>query len=246
MDIVVPELVLSQEHELVDRARAGDREAFGELVRLHRAKALGWATTLTDDSHLAEDIVQEALIRAFLHLGTLTDAKRFMPWFHRIVRNQALMKLRRGGPFGKERPFTSFVQKEQSSTASGTGEEVVDWSNIDSILFHLTDSAAEELRNRANPEESLLCKEMLKSIHLLFNCLNKRERDIFEAHFFGELPSSQIAALFNTTTANVYNSLSRSRGKLQKERNRISIQLYVERRAEFGLPSRNILPPPPI
>jgi DNA-directed RNA polymerase specialized sigma24 family protein len=89
------------ERELVDRARSGDNEAFGELVRMHRAHAIGWAGTLTQDSFLVEDIVQEALILAFLHLGTLTDAGQFKSWLHRIVRNQAYMKLRRGGPFSK-------------------------------------------------------------------------------------------------------------------------------------------------
>jgi RNA polymerase sigma factor (sigma-70 family) len=229
---VLPPQILGRENierELVDRARSGDNEAFGELVRIHRAQALGLAGKLTQDLHLAEDIVQEALIRAFLHLGTLTDAGRFMPWLHRIVRNQAYMKLRRGGPFGKERPFSSFEQK------------AVDWSDIDNILFRLTDHATEEARNRYDPEASLVRKEMLQSMHLLISCLKKRERAVFEARFFGELPPAEIAELFNTTTANVYNSLSRSRTKLQKERIRILIQGYVEKRVELGLPKRKIL-----
>jgi RNA polymerase sigma factor (sigma-70 family) len=232
------------DRELVDRARSGDNEAFGELVRMHRAQALGWVGSLTQDSFLAEDIVQEALIRAFLHLGTLADAGRLMPWLHRIVRNQAYMKLRRGGQFGKERPFSSFGQKEELITSEVKRNKSVDWSNIDCILFHLTDYAAEEARNRYDPEASLVRKETLQSIHLLISCLNKRERSIFEARFFGELPPTEIADLFNTTTANVYNSLSRSRVKLQRERIRISIQDYVEKRSELGLPKRKILATP--
>ncbi|AFC28221.1 ECF subfamily RNA polymerase sigma-24 subunit [Paenibacillus mucilaginosus 3016] len=49
----------SVEKELVERARSGDREAFGELVRMHRARALGWAGSLTRDAHMAEDIVDD-------------------------------------------------------------------------------------------------------------------------------------------------------------------------------------------
>jgi RNA polymerase sigma factor (sigma-70 family) len=235
-----------KQRELVDRARSGDQEAFGELVRRHRAKALGWAGSLTADSFLAEDIVQDALIRAFLHLGTLTDAGRFTPWLHRIVRNQAYMKLRRGGPFGKERPFASLCAKTDASPLSGGSEGQVDWGDIDSILFHLTDFSEEEAMRGQNPEACLLRKEMLQSIHMLITCLNKRERGIFEARFFGELPPAEIAALFNMTTANVYNSLSRSRVKLQKERIRVSLNIYVRRRAELGRPRRNILSPPPL
>jgi RNA polymerase sigma factor (sigma-70 family) len=235
---------IDKQRELVDRARSGDQEAFGELVRRHRAKALGWAGSLTADSFLAEDIVQDALIRAFLHLGTLSDAGRFTPWLHRIVRNQAYMKLRRGGPYGKERPFASLCAKADAPLLTGGGDGQVDWGDIDSILFHLTDFSEEEAMRGQNPEACLLRKEMLQSIHMLISCLNKRERGIFEARFFGELPPAEIANLFNTTTANVYNSLSRSRVKLQKERIRVSINLYVRRRQELGLPRRNILAPP--
>ncbi|MDF2713969.1 MAG: polymerase subunit sigma-24 [Paenibacillus sp.] len=71
------------EHEptdgsLIERARAGDRDAFGELVRRHRTKAFDWARNVARDPHLAEDIVQEALLRAFMHLGTLADMNRFL------------------------------------------------------------------------------------------------------------------------------------------------------------------------
>lgn len=235
-----------QERELVERARSGNQEAFGDLVRRHRAKALGIAGSLTKDVYLAEDIVQEALIRAFLHLGTLTDSSRFIPWLHRIVRNQAYMKLRRGGPHGKERPFVSFMSQSGLPADSGKNEQAVDWSDIDSILFHLTDQAGEEARNGQNPEQYLLRQEVLQSIHMLIRCLNKRERDIFEARFFGDLPPAEIADLFDTTTANVYNTLSRSRVKLKKERIRVSISLYVQRRAALGLPKRKILTPPKI
>jgi RNA polymerase sigma factor (sigma-70 family) len=84
---------------LVEQARHGDQEAFGELVRRHRAKAFGWAASITRDDFTAEDIVQDALIRAFLHLSKLLDSTRFVPWLQRIVYNQAYTKLRRGGPY---------------------------------------------------------------------------------------------------------------------------------------------------
>ncbi|MCR2804569.1 RNA polymerase sigma factor [Paenibacillus soyae] len=234
-----------REREWVERARAGDHEAFGELVRMHRAKALGLAGAMTKDAYLAEDIVQEALIRAFLHLGTLTDNGRFAAWLQRIVRNQAYMKLRRGGPYGNERPFESFKPAAQEQGGGAADPQSVDWFDIDSILFHLAGQAQEASRNSVNPEQCLIRKETLQGIHMLIRCLSKKERDIFEARFFGELPPQEIASLFGTTTAGVYNSLSRSRAKLQKERLRISIGLYVERRAALGLPRKKILAPPP-
>jgi RNA polymerase sigma factor (sigma-70 family) len=173
------ERMAEMEKEWVDRARSGDQEAFGELVRMHRAKALGLAGSLMKDSYLAEDVVQEALIRAFLHLGSLTDNSRFAAWLQRIVRNQAYMKLRRGGPYGNERPFQSFAGGTQEQSGNGADAEAVDWCNIDSILFHLAGQAQEASRNSSNPEQCLIRKETLQGIHMLIRCLNKRERDIF-------------------------------------------------------------------
>lgn len=236
----------SADYLLVEQARAGDQEAFGELVRRHRAEALGWAGRLTGDSHLAEDIVQEALLRAFLHMGTLANTDRFTPWLQRIVRNQAYMKLRRGGPFGKEQPYASLGPREKQAGAAGNGLEATGWGDLDQIMARLANHAAEEALRRYHPEDCLIRKETLESIRLLIHCLTKREREIFEARFFGELPPQEIAALFQMTTANVYNLLSRSRAKLHKERTRISIQMYVQRRGELGLPRRNILAPPRI
>ena len=83
-----------EDRDLVKYAQAGEHEAFGELVRRHRSKVYGYARTITRESYLAEDIVQEALIRAFMHLGKLVDVQRFLPWVHRIVRNQAYTRLK--------------------------------------------------------------------------------------------------------------------------------------------------------
>nr|WP_258567727.1 RNA polymerase sigma factor [Paenactinomyces guangxiensis] len=107
---------------LIGQARAGNREAFGELVRLHRARAMRWAVSISHDQHLAEDIVQEALIRAFLKLGSLMDVERFVPWLERIVRNEAYMKLRRGGPFRKELPMSGSANAGLPDSLSSLAE----------------------------------------------------------------------------------------------------------------------------
>jgi RNA polymerase sigma factor (sigma-70 family) len=129
----------NSEQELVAMAREGDPDAFGELVRRHRAKAIGVAKTLTRDTHLAEDIVQEALVKAFLKLGSLVDEKRFAMWLSRIVRNEAYMKLRRGGPHGKERPFTAWTGFTNRGT---TPADVYDAAAVRSVLRETEHKAA--------------------------------------------------------------------------------------------------------
>ncbi|MFC5407631.1 RNA polymerase sigma factor [Cohnella soli] len=240
----------SSEGELVEQARAGNREAFDELVRKHRAAALGIANRMVRDAHMAEDVVQDAIIRAFMHLGTLMDAGKFTQWLSRIVRNQALLKLRRGGPYAKERPFSGLAPGRGSSHGPMTRDAFydadgeTDWTDIDRILFRLQSAATEESRRLADPSECLARREMLEGLRSLLHVLNKRERSIFEAHFFGELPPAEIAKLLGTTSASVYNSLSRARVKVRQERTRVTLSLYVKRRAELGLPRRKVLSPP--
>ncbi|WP_282938492.1 RNA polymerase sigma factor [Paenibacillus sp. RC67] len=96
------------DQELVAQAQAGDRDAFGELIRRHRAQVYEYARSITQEPFLAEDVVQDALIRAFLHLGTLVDTRRFLPWLHRIVRNQAYTRLR-SHSIAKEQAFSSLA-----------------------------------------------------------------------------------------------------------------------------------------
>jgi RNA polymerase sigma factor (sigma-70 family) len=231
----------AREEQLVEKARAGDREAFGELVRRHRAKALGWASAISRDTEMAEDIVQDALIRAFLHVGTLSDAFRFQSWFRRIVQNQANARLRRGGPYGKERPFTSM--EEQAAPADASYWSGTDWCDIDSILFHFSGSLKAR-QSDANPEALILRLELIGGIRSLLGCLSKQERSVFEAHFFRQLPPSEIASLLGTTTTNVYTMLSRSRSKVRKERIQVHFRGVADAMSRNGCTTRRILTRP--
>ncbi|WP_409340745.1 RNA polymerase sigma factor [Paenibacillus sp. MBLB4367] len=213
------------DEDLIGRARGGEREAFGELVRRHRAKAFDWAKRMTRDPHLAEDIVQEALFRAFLHLGTLSDMNRFLPWLRRIVRNEALMKLRKGEHAGRERTFTGIAARKDA--------EGVDCSDIDSILSYLNvkkDHSNEE----CEPSAVLARKEFLETVRLLLRCLAPKERAVFEAHFFGQLSPAEIARLFRTSADSVYQSLSRARLKVREERVKVRLREYVREKREIG------------
>jgi RNA polymerase sigma factor (sigma-70 family) len=209
-----------RERELAERAKLGDAEAFGELIHAHRDEARRWAERMTRDPHLADDIVQDALIRAFLHVGSLADTSRFLPWLHRIVHNQTKMKLRRGGPFRREQPVGGWNEREPRRSGD------VKWDNLDSILHHLTRVSATPTEGD-DPAELLLCKELYETIHVLLHCLNRKERGMFEAHFFRQLSPDEIAVLYDTTTSSVHTYLYRSRQKLR--------QAHV--RARLGLPA---------
>ncbi|WP_308637556.1 RNA polymerase sigma factor [Paenibacillus silvisoli] len=198
---------LSMDEMLVAKAREGDGTAFEELVRRHRDKACLWARAVTKDPHLAEDVVQEAMMKSFLRIGTLSDIGRFLPWLRRIVHNQALRSMRRGGPFGKEWPVSEFLP-------SSGNERLRHGVNMEAWPA-MTPSGQTLHAKEGNPSELLLHREVLLAIGDLVKRLAPAERAIFEAYFYEELTAQEISHLLSVSKASVYMSLSRSRKKLQ-------------------------------
>jgi RNA polymerase sigma-70 factor (ECF subfamily) len=70
---------------LVERARQGDREAFGVLATGAVDRLYAIARFILRDTELAEDATQEALIRAWRDLPTLRDVDRFDAWLYRLI-----------------------------------------------------------------------------------------------------------------------------------------------------------------
>lgn len=79
--------------DLVRRARTGDGAAFEALVRRHTRPGLAVARSVLYHTEDAEDVCQDAWIRALERLEDCRDPDRFIFWFLKIVRNRAINKL---------------------------------------------------------------------------------------------------------------------------------------------------------
>jgi RNA polymerase sigma factor (sigma-70 family) len=86
-----------EEKELIANAKAGDVSAFGRLVGIHQGIALRVAYLVVRDHAEAEDVTQEALVKAYRALGRFREEAPFRPWLLRIVRNEALNRVRGRG-----------------------------------------------------------------------------------------------------------------------------------------------------
>ena len=84
-----PQVKLEKERELIARAQQGDRAAFAALVRAHQNEVYTLARRLVGDPHLASDIAQEALIRAWRALPKFRGDAQLSTWLHRITVNTA-------------------------------------------------------------------------------------------------------------------------------------------------------------
>ena len=78
-----------QPHDLVDQARLGDRDAFGELVRIHQHEVYTLAVRLVRDRDLASDVTQDAFVRAWRAMPKFRGDAKFSTWLHRITVNTA-------------------------------------------------------------------------------------------------------------------------------------------------------------
>src|SRR5215469_2481812 len=85
----------TDESILLPQAREGDTRAFGELVRRYEGKIFRLALHITQNREDAEDVLQEAFLKAYEHLDQFQGQSKFYTWIVRIAVNQALMKLRK-------------------------------------------------------------------------------------------------------------------------------------------------------
>jgi RNA polymerase sigma-70 factor, ECF subfamily len=93
--MLIPEVEPENEAELITRAQAGDRAAFAALVRAHSDEVYTLARRLVGDHHLASDIAQETLIRAWRALPRFRGEAALSTWLHRITVNTAWTHKRR-------------------------------------------------------------------------------------------------------------------------------------------------------
>ncbi len=83
------------ETSLVVRAKAGDDEAFSELVNQYERRIFRTARNITQNDEDAEDVLQEAFLKAYSNLDSFQGNSKFYTWLVRITVNEALMKLRK-------------------------------------------------------------------------------------------------------------------------------------------------------
>src|ERR1700757_3021498 len=114
---------VSEELTLVQAAKRGDDSAFEELVRRYDRNVFRIAQHITQNREDAEDVVQDAFLKAYGNLHQFQGQSKFYTWLVRIAVNEALMKLRRRRP---ER--TVSLDEDVKTEDDSLPREVADWS----------------------------------------------------------------------------------------------------------------------
>jgi RNA polymerase sigma-70 factor (ECF subfamily) len=183
------------EMELIREAQAGSRAAFDALVRQYEQQVLRLALHLTGSEHDAEDIHQEAFLKAYRYIGNFRFECSFYTWIYRIVTNLCLDQMRRR----KTR------REDNAIVADHAGGEI-----------DLMASVSDE-RSFSNPGKELDRKQLGEKIQGALGTLTPRERMVFELKHYQGLRLRTIGEMLNTTEDTAKNTLFRATKKLRAQ-----------------------------
>jgi RNA polymerase sigma-70 factor, ECF subfamily len=181
------------DNTLIREAQRGNRVAFEDLVRQYDHAVLRLALRLTGSEHDAQDIYQEAFLKAYRNLGSFRFECSFYTWIYRIVTNLCLDHLRKRQ-----------VRKEDTAVTV----------NQEGVEYNLLDHVADE-RAGFNPERDLMRRELGRKIGNALNRLTPRERMVFELKHYQGLKLRTIGEMLSTTEETAKNTLFRATQKLR-------------------------------
>src|SRR5437588_6820407 len=179
--------------ELIRAAQRGDRVAFESLVRQYDQAVLRLALHLTGSEADAQDVYQEAFLKAYRHIGNFRFECSFYTWIYRIVTNLCLDHLRKRQ-----------TRREDAHVMTDSSGQEID------LLDNVSDDRA-----GANPERDLMRRELGSRITQALTRLTPRERMVFELKHYQGLRLRTIGEMLNTTEETAKNTLFRATQKLR-------------------------------
>lgn len=171
---------------VVARARAGDGDAFAQLVRPHEEIAFRTALMITRNAAEAEDAAQEAIVKAFRALGRFRADAPFRPWLLAIVANEARNRRRSAG-------------RRESLALRAAGE-----------------SSPPDTGAASSPEGALLAAELRAQLLEAVERLPDDQRVVVFCRYFLDLSEEETARVLGIRRGTVKSRLSRALGRLRE------------------------------
>ena len=182
---------------LVDASRNGDASAFEELVRRYDHKLYRLARGITHSNEDAEDVVQNAFLKAYQNLNRFEGKAKFSTWLIRIALNESFMRMRK------------LRSNREQSLDSNSGFESVEGQ----LLEHHSD-----LSDWAMNPESLYSQTKLRRIlEKSLQTLQPTLRAVFILRDIEGHTISETSAMLKLTSTAVKSRLSRARLQLREE-----------------------------
>lgn len=189
------QVVKEDEPDLVAAAQAGDLNAFDTLVGRYERKIFRLAQNITQNREDAEDVMQEAFLKAFEHLHEFQGNSRFYTWLVRIAVNQALMKLR------KRRPNQVSLDEQMDTGEELIPRDVEDWG--------------------PSPVERFEQSELSDILRKAIGELDPSFRIVFQLRDIEDLSTEETAEALGLSVPAVKSRLLRARLKLRTKLGRV-------------------------
>ena len=187
----------------VERTLAGDREAFRVLVERHSRNVYRLAYRMTGNQHDAEEVVQEAFLRAYQKLGQFAARANFGTWVYRIAANYAIDRMRQ--------------KKGDDSHRALPARETEDGVEMD-LMSSVPDGAP-------SPERLAQSGQLAVQMRRALTQLTPAERTAFVMRHWGGSGIEEIAEALKSSTSAAKNTVFRSVQKLRK-----TLEPFVEQR----------------
>ena len=176
--------------DLVAAAKDGDHQAYAELCRRHSKQILRTVLRITHDVADAEDTLQEALLKAYIHIGGFEGRSAFSSWLTRIAINTALMLSRKK----RCQPVDRFE----------SGSDVDDFK------------LPEPMETSYNPEESCIQNALEDELDHAVRYLSPTLRAVMQIRYREDASVSEIAKILGISESAVKSRLLRARSKLRR------------------------------
>lgn len=175
--------------ELVALARKGDKDAFGLLAQRYELIAQRFAARLVGEGEGVQDLVQEAMLQAYLSLEHLRDPARFKSWLYGIVLNVCRSHFR---------------------------DRKVAFFSLEAIMEGLHFFPAPFSAPVSTPEKLAEEQEQYQTVLKAVNTLSSRDRDIILLFYYAQLSLQEIVTLMNISVSTVKVRLHRARQTLKE------------------------------
>jgi RNA polymerase sigma-70 factor (ECF subfamily) len=181
------------EAELVERARRKDKAAVKSIIQQHNRRLYRIARSIVHDGGEAEDVLQEAYVRALSSLHSFRGEARLGTWLARIVINEARGRLRRYRPT---------VELDAVDTSPGSPAQIIAFPNV---------------TPRLDPETTLAQREIFTLVERAIDEVPEAFRTVLIARLVEGMSTDETAELFGIAPETVKTRLHRAR-RLLKEK----------------------------
>jgi RNA polymerase sigma-70 factor, ECF subfamily len=176
----------SREQELIDRVQRGENELFYELVRPYERRVYAAAMAILRNQTDAEDVAQEAMLKALRGIRQFRAEARFSTWLIQITVNEALMRRRR-----ELNRVIESIDDHRDKEGEYTPRDFADWREI--------------------PSEALERKEIRQRLAEALSSLDRKYREVFVLRDMEQLNIQETADALGISIASVKTRLLRAR-----------------------------------